>query len=81
MAIDTRQKRFSMLNFGSISSDILFEADGAVNDDDKIVLLDMYSGNPLDTSVGGLSGSLVHPRGGQVGVGGIIGRYGGIVGS
>ena len=82
MAIDTRQKRFSMLNFGSISSDILFEADGTVNDDDKIVLLDMYSGNPLGTPpIGGLSGSLVYPRGGQIGTGGIIGRYGGVIGS
>ena len=80
MAIDTRQKRFSMLNFGSISSDILFEADGTVDDDDKIVLLDMYSGNALAMPLtGGLLGSLVH-HGGQIGKGGIIGRHGGMVG-
>lgn len=45
MAIDTRQKRFSMLNFGSGAHlSVLFEADGAVDLDDRQHLLDCYSG-------------------------------------
>ncbi len=45
MAIDTRQKRFSMLNFGSGSHlRVLFEADGTVSKDDRQHLLGCYSG-------------------------------------
>ena len=35
---------------------------------------------PAPIPVGTLLGSLVHPKGGQVGSGGVIGRYGGVVG-
>ena len=45
MAIDTREKRFSMLNFGDGTHiHATFEADGAVNLDDRQHLLDCYSG-------------------------------------
>jgi hypothetical protein len=45
MAIDTREKRFSMLNFGNGTHiHATFEADGAVDLDDRQHLLDCYSG-------------------------------------
>ena len=50
MAVDTREKRFSMMNFVSGSAIhlvTLFEADGGVNLDDRQHLLDLYSGIPL----------------------------------
>ena len=57
MAIDTRQKRMSMLNFGlGTNIHVLFEADGAVDLDDRQHLLDCYSGiafaNPAAVNVG-----------------------------
>lgn len=52
MAVDTREKRFSMMNFGG--PDVaMFEADGTVDADDRAHLLDLYSGialnNPSNT--------------------------------
>ena len=45
MAVDTREKRFSMLNFGDGTHvHVTFEADGAVDLDDRQHLLDCYSG-------------------------------------
>lgn len=45
MAIDTAEKRFSMLNFGDGSTiHLLFEADSTVDLDDRQHLLDCYSG-------------------------------------
>ena len=45
MAVDTREKRFSMLNFGSGNHwHATFEADGTVDLDDRQHLLDCYSG-------------------------------------
>ena len=45
MAIDTREKRMSMLNFGDGShGHVTFEADGSVDLDDRQHLLDRYSG-------------------------------------
>lgn len=45
MAVDTREKRFSMLNFGDGNHlYATFEADGAVDLDDRQHLLDCYSG-------------------------------------
>lgn len=53
MAIDSRQKRFSMLNFGDGSTiHALFEADGAVDLDDRQHLLDCYSGIAFAAPVG-----------------------------
>ena len=49
MAVDTRHKRMSMLNFGDGTNiHVLFEADaGAVELDDRAHLLDLYSGIAL----------------------------------
>ena len=45
MAVDTREKRFSMLNFGDGTHiQATFEADGSVDLDDRQHLLDCYSG-------------------------------------
>ena len=45
MAIDSREKRMSMLGFGGGHNwDTLFEADSAVNADDRAHMLDLYSG-------------------------------------
>ena len=45
MAVDTAEKRFSMLNFGDGTTiHLLFETDGAVDLDDRQHLLDCYSG-------------------------------------
>lgn len=45
MAVDTAQKRFSMLNFGDGRTPyMLFQTDGAVDLDDRQHLLDCYSG-------------------------------------
>lgn len=58
MAVDTRQKRFSMLNFVAQQMHVypLFEADGSVDLDDRQHLLDKYSGiafdNPASINVG-----------------------------
>jgi hypothetical protein len=48
MAIDTRQKRFSMLNFSWVPPVALFEADGSVDADDRAHLLNLYSGITLE---------------------------------
>lgn len=51
MAVDTREKRFSMLNFGDGTHlHATFEADGTVDLDDRQHLLDCYSG--IDFSSG-----------------------------
>ncbi len=45
MAVDTAEKRFSMLNFGDGTTiHLLFETDGTVDLDDRQHLLDCYSG-------------------------------------
>ena len=48
MAIDTREKRFSMINFGTSIPIALFTPDGAVDADDRAHLLNLYSGITLD---------------------------------
>ncbi len=49
MAIDTREKRFAMLNFADgLYIHAQFEADGAVDADDRAHLLDLYGGITLD---------------------------------
>lgn len=45
MAVDTREKRFSMMSLGDGTHiHVTFEADGTVNADDRQHLLDCYSG-------------------------------------
>ena len=51
MAIDTRAKRFSMLNFGLPPTLALFEADGTVDADDRAHMLNLYAGIALDAPV------------------------------
>ena len=46
--IDSREKRFSMMGFGDGTHiHVTFEADGAVDADDRAHLLDLYSGIAL----------------------------------
>lgn len=44
MAIDTREKRFSMMDFGDGNIGVLHEPDGSVDLDDRQHLLGCYSG-------------------------------------
>ena len=47
MAVDTAEKRYSMMNFvggPGICTVPMFEPDGAVDDDDRFHLLNLYSG-------------------------------------
>ena len=45
MAVDTLEKRFSMLNFGAGDhSHLTFQVDGTIDLDDRQHLLDCYSG-------------------------------------
>jgi hypothetical protein len=56
MAIDTRQKRFSMMNHTRVDLYInLFEADGSVDADDRAHLLHLYSGISLASPVQGFA--------------------------
>ena len=62
MAVDTREKRFSMMNYDGIHSTSLFEADGTVDQDDRQHLLDMYSGILFDNPAGATNRLLlIHP--------------------
>ena len=52
MAIDTKAKRMNMLSVANpIGWHALFEVDGAVDADDRAVLLHIYGGNALDGPV------------------------------
>ncbi len=55
MAIDSRQKRFSMMSMASgvdgAGINMLFEPDGSVDADDRQHLLDCYSGIAFDAPV------------------------------
>ena len=58
MAIDSRMKRFSMLNMATVHVyPALFEADSAVDRDDRAYLLHLYGGNNL--AVGEEEGEVV----------------------
>jgi len=59
MAIDTKAKRMNMLSVANpIGWHALFEVDGAVDADDRAVLLHIYGGNALDTPVAVTDSSL-----------------------
>ena len=47
MAINTAQRRFSMLGFDGLD-ELVFQADGAVDADDRAMLLGLYSGITID---------------------------------
>jgi len=52
MAIDTKAKRMNMLSVANpIGWHALFEVDGAVDADDRAVLLHIYGGNALGAPV------------------------------
>lgn len=54
MAVDTAEKRFSMLNFGDGTTiHLLPETDGSIDLDDRQHLLDCYAGVAFDPPVGG----------------------------
>ena len=63
MSVDTKAKRMSMLSSASpLAWQHHFEVDGAVDADDRAVLLHLYGGNALDNpspATGKLSGSLM----------------------
>ncbi len=50
MAVDTAEKRFSMMNFGGLPGTLklMFEPDGSVDADDRAHMLDLYAGIALD---------------------------------
>lgn len=54
MAIDTKAKRFSILNFGSAEggAELLIDPDGTIGSGDQYHLLDLYSGITLDAPGG-----------------------------
>ena len=52
MAIDTKAKRMNMLSVcNPIAWHALFEPDGAVDADDRGVLLHLYAGNAFDSPI------------------------------
>jgi len=61
--MSTRQKRFSMMNFGDGTTiHVLFEADGAVDLDDRQHLLDCYSGIAFAAPSGEVDIGAINPR-------------------
>lgn len=61
MAVDTREKRFSMLGFGDGTHiHVTFEADSSVDLDDRQHLLDCYSGIAFAGGAAGGATSLVN---------------------
>ena len=68
MAIDTRQKRFSMMGFGDgVITHTLFEPDGTVDLDDRQRLLGCYSGIAFGSPVA-VTGTAKHAQGTLVGL-------------
>jgi len=62
MAVDTREKRFSMMNVGTDDSISLFEADaGGVEPDDRQHLLGCYSGIAFAVAVSPFDGGVDAP--------------------
>ena len=51
MAVDTKTKRLSMINFGTLTTDTLPEPDASIDEGDRLHLLDLFSGN-ADAPVG-----------------------------
>ncbi len=52
MAVDTAQKRFSMMQLGYWPEVIIFEQDGSVDADDRSHLLHLYGGITLSGPAG-----------------------------
>ena len=48
MAVDSAQKRFNMISFSSVMADeMMFQADGSVDADDRVHMLHLYGGIAL----------------------------------
>lgn len=70
MAVDTKQKRFSIMSLRSgVAGLPIFETDGAVDADDRQHLLGAYSGIAFDT--GAVGGSISLLNWWAIGLGGI----------
>lgn len=54
MAVDTRFKRFSMMEFGGVDI-VLPEADGGIDADDRAQLITLYGGIALGSPSAGSS--------------------------
>ena len=68
MAVDTKTKRLSMINFGTVTTDTLPEPDGTIDESDRLHLLDLFSGDAdAPTGVGhhriGFGGGYSKPGG------------------
>ena len=54
MAVDTRERRFSMLNFtDGLHIMVTQEVDGNIDETDRATLLDLYNGIALSSPAGG----------------------------
>lgn len=56
MAIDTTEKKFSLLNYGLPWPATLPEADGSLDEGDKVHLLNLYSGIEIAVAVSATEG-------------------------
>ncbi len=66
MAVDTKDKRFSMINFGSgVDDHILFDPDGTIDSPDKQHMLGCYSGIAFDPPVAPFAGPFSDSWGNQ----------------
>lgn len=63
MAVDTAERRFSVLNFGDGTTiHLLPEPDGAIDLDNRQHLLDCYSGIAFGAPVAAVAGDIIRLR-------------------
>ena len=53
MAVNSKTKRLSMINFGTMSTDTLPEPDDIIDEGNRLHLLDLFSGNASELPVVG----------------------------
>ena len=51
MAVDTRDKRFSMMGLANVNPSMMANPDASIDDPDRAMLLFLYHGIVLDTGV------------------------------
>ena len=51
MAVDTRDKRFSMMGLANVNPSMMANPDASIDDPDRAMLLFLYHGITLDTGV------------------------------
>ena len=78
--VDTRNKRFSMMNVGWNAPGVMANPDGAIAAADRAQLMWIYAGIVLDGAAGGRVMSSLAGSGGLAGHGGIAGHGGGLAG-